>query len=403
MKRRQFLKTGLHAALWSQTVGITRCAFAQGSSASLPMPLIVVFLRGGADGLGMLAPLEDPNFIAARPPEMRFAIPPLDVKNPVSIPLTLGDTNLYWHPGATQLAQLYQARRLLAWPAVGFDDETRSHFEAQEIMERGLQSLQKRPDDLGWFTRQYQANLPRLSAGALLPLFAGSNAMPRAFQGSDLVLAARDLQAGIPFPGGANLLKVQQALCEAESANNITGKAMLRTLDQIEAVNQALPKVDGKTTPYMSAGSLAYPNSDPGIGLRSAARLLQARVGLQYAWVDQGGWDTHESQGYKLQNLLTQLGQALLAFDEDMKMQNQAYSLVVLTEFGRRLRTNRSNGTDHGHGSLALVQGSHIPGGQVMGRWPGLETAQLNRGVDLAVTTNYQALWASVLGWSATL
>jgi uncharacterized protein (DUF1501 family) len=116
---------------------------------------------------------------------------------------------------------------------------------------------------------------------------------------------------------------------------------------------------------------------------------MQANVGLQYAWVDQGGWDTHDNQPGRINNQITQLSNALLAFDQDMKAQNNPYTLVVMTEFGRRLISNKSNGTDHGHGSLAMMLGSKVDGGKMMGRWPGLDTASLDRGVDLAVTTDY--------------
>ena len=111
---------------------------------------------------------------------------------------------------------------------------------------------------------------------------------------------------------------------------------------------------------------------------------------MKYAWVDQGGWDTHENQPGRIGGLLKNLSNALLAFDEDMLAKNQPYTLVVMTEFGRRLRSNRSNGTDHGHASLGLVMGSHVPGGKTLGVWPGLGTSALNRGVDLSVTTDYQ-------------
>ena len=169
----------------------------------------------------------------------------------------------------------------------------------------------------------------------------------------------------------------------------------------IEEINRALPKQDNRIAPYASAGQSPYPNSDPGVGLRSVARLMQANVGLQYAWVDQGGWDTHEHQGWKLNYLVKDLAMALQAFDEDMQAQKKDYTLVVLSEFGRRLRSNKSNGTDHGHAGLALVMGSQVPGGQVMGKWPGLQSDALDRGVDLAVTTDYQNVLQQALRWRA--
>jgi uncharacterized protein (DUF1501 family) len=161
-------------------------------------------------------------------------------------------------------------------------------------------------------------------------------------------------------------------------------------LSNLDFINQKLLKGLAKPEPYMGAGKTPYPNNNPGVGLRSVARLIEANVGLQYAWVDQSGWDTHENQPGRLNGQIKNLCTSLAAFSEDMDAKRQPYTLVVMTEFGRRLRSNRSNGTDHGHGSLGMILGSHVPGGQALGQWPGLSTGALNRGVDLSVTTDYQ-------------
>ena len=116
--------------------------------------------------------------------------------------------------------------------------------------------------------------------------------------------------------------------------------------------------------------------------------------------MDHLGWDTHEYQNGKIDYLLRDLSNALGAFDEDMQAQQQPYTLVVMTEFGRRLRTNRSGGTDHGHASTALIMGNKVAGGQIYGRWPGLSSGQLDRGVDLAATTDYRTVLKRALEWS---
>ena len=404
MKRRQFLQTGLLGGA-SFLSGISNLAIGSPkegqSNTANNAPLIMVFLRGGADGLAILSPLDDTNFLAARPPNMRFEI---DKSANTILNLAaprLNKTPFYWHPAAGPLAQLQANKRLVAWHAVGVKNETRSHFEAQEIMERGVESLQTLPDSFGWMARQVLLNKDQVPTSInTLPLFAGSANMPRAMQGANQVLAIRDLQAGVPFPGGPAGLKALQALGEVDS-NHPAAQSMLGTFNILEEVNGILPKMDSKVQPYLSAGAAPYPESDPGVGLRSAARLIQAKVGLQYVWIDQGGWDTHEGQPGRLNNLITQLSNALLAFDEDMKAQNQRYTLVVMTEFGRRLISNKSNGTDHGHGSLSLVMGSAMPGEKMMGKWPGLDTAKLDRGVDLAVTTDYLELLKQAQSWNA--
>ena len=403
MKRRDFLQFGLGLGTSSMLGGISQLAIAgngmEKSQDKQSGPFIVVFLRGGADGLAILSPLDDVNFQAARPPEMRFT-PDKAGGTALNIPtINLNGTNLYWHPAAEPLAKLYSRKRLIAWPAVGVKDETRSHFEAQEMIERGVSSLQNLPDSFGWMARQVYLNKEHIKDSSnSLPLFAGNTTMPRSMQGANQVLAVRDLQNGVGFPGGPAGLNGMKALCEVDR-NHPAAQQMLGTFNTLEQLNLALPKTDNKVVPYVSAGQTPYPDSDPGAGLRSIARLMQAKVGLQYAWVDQLGWDTHENQPGRIHNQITQLSNALLAFDEDMKAQNNTYTLVVMSEFGRRLISNRSNGTDHGHGSLALVMGSQVAGGKVMGSWPGLETASLDRGVDLAVTSDYLEVLKQAQQW----
>ena len=410
MKRRQFIRSSL-AAYWASSLGLSLAGLSDvvvaqnkptnsGALGKWPLatkPVIMVFLRGGADTLSLLSPLDDPDFIAARPPEMRIKLEGFN-KTPVMVSGNNGyansnaNTALYWHPAAEPLAKLYQAKRLAPWVAVGVTDETRSHFEAQEIMERGVASLQSLPDHLGWMARQFENEALGQKAKSILPLFAGNNNLPAALQGYQAVLAVRDLVNGVGFPGGVGAMQALQALC-AQEVNHPASGLMRITADTIAAVNQALPREvppSNKIIAYASAGQTPYPNSDPGVGLRSVARLIGAKVGLQYASVDHLGWDTHEYQNSKMDNLIRDLSNALFAFDEDMQAQGQQYSLVVMTEFGRRLRSNRSSGTDHGHASTALLLGNYVVGGQVLGQWPGLSAAQLDRGVDLAVTTDYR-------------
>jgi len=399
VKRREFIKGGLALSM----AGISDLVFAGDAPLSVPTslpnnraPFILVFLRGGADTLSFLSPLDDPDFIAARPPEYRFMPSGFNEK-----PLIVDGTLLYWHPKAEPLAKLYSAGRLAPWVAVGFGDETRSHFEAQEIMERGVGSLQKLPDNDGWMVRQLARKHQPLDK-SVLPLFAGNNNLPGVMQGSNRVMAARDLTNGINYPGGPAALRALQSLCSLEESHPASA-LMKEAADTINVVNQTFPKEAGnpnKVAPYVSGGTSPYPNSDPGIGLKSVARLLQANVGLQYACVDHLGWDTHEYQNGKIDYLLRDLSNALGAFDEDMQAQQQPYTLVVMTEFGRRLRTNRSGGTDHGHASLSLVMGSSVAGGKVYGRWPGLSSGQLDRGVDLAATTDYRTVLKRALEWS---
>lgn len=389
MDRRTFITTSGISVL-SLLSGISNFSLAQTPSkiknATQNGPFIIVFLRGGADGLNILSPLDDPNFLSARPPQMRF-----EQSNTV---VQKGAMNWYWHPAAAPLAQLMQAKRLVPWHAVGLTNETRSHFEAQEIMERGVDSLQIIPDAYGMISRIAAQNGMKDSSF----LYAGTNNLPRAMQGNLPSMAIRDLQNGVPFPGGVDNLKIIERLVMADKSHPASVNIQT-TLENLNKIQDTLLGSDKKVKPYDSAGSTPYPNNDPGVGLRSVARLIQSNIGLQYAWVDQGGWDMHEGEPGRMPNVLGQLSQGLQAFDQDMQAQNKKYTLVVLTEFGRRFRSNNSNGTDHGHGGLSFVMGSQIPTIQMMGNWPGLNEGDLDRSVDLAVTTPYQEVINQALQW----
>lgn len=402
--RRSFIKNsivGLSVAatdtVLSSLGGISKLAIAQRSAVTERQtgqgPFVVVFQRGAADGLSMLSPLDDPDFRAARPPDMRFA------KSESAGKLRVGDVNFYWHPQASEIATLFDTKKLLVWQSVGMMNETRSHFEAQEIVERGVRDLSHLPDRLGWMARESMSHTTAKVSSPAVRLYGGNNSMPRAFLGAQANLSIRDLQSGINIPNGESGLNAMLILAQAD-ASHPASRSIKDHLDNMSWINGLMPKGhNNKVLPYVSAGKTEYLNNDPAVGLRSLARLLALNVPIQFAWIDQLGWDTHENQPGRFGHLSQNLGRALLSFAQDMEARNQPYTLVVMTEFGRRLRSNRSNGTDHGHGSLALVMGDRIPGGQVKGKWPGLNAAALDRQVDLAVTTDYLELLSQARHW----
>jgi uncharacterized protein (DUF1501 family) len=387
LNRREFLKLGAGSLL--PLTGIADLAFA-GESGDKPL-LVVVFLRGGADGLHLLAPVDDADYVGARLPEMRV----LDSGERPGWRLAQSlapalDFRLHYE--AAPLAHLYEARRLQFWHAVGLTDGTRSHFVAQDLMERGIAD-EKRLASVndGWLGRSAQhaeGAVPLLSATAA-PVFALRGQMP--------VFATPDLAAGSSLPWGAATTRLLNSLYAAGSSPvHVAGQGALALLERID---RKLPKDgQGKVQPYRPEGKASYDGSgDLARSLSTVARLAKMELGLSAACVDFGGWDTHENQPGRFASQVRQLSLGLAAFHDDMAASGRKTVTLVMSEFGRRLRANKSNGTDHGHGACWLVMGDGVDGGNLRGRWPGLATSQLDQGVDLAVTTDYRKVLAEVL------
>lgn len=396
MKRRQFLQAALAAGALSPWCGVSRLAYGA-PTASHPL-LVSLFLRGGADGLHLLGPAADPDYQGVRPPELRVMDRGSDQGWPLANSL---DPHLDFrlHRQGAALAQLYGAGVLSFVHGVGLEDATRSHFVAQELVEGGLteeKALSGAPE--GWLSRA----LGHFSLVGPVPAFCAGTNTDRSLAGFDRVLSAPDLNHGLLPPWGEPTRQLLQA--SAEAGDSPVHVATRQTLALVEAVDGRLPRQGrDRIEAYVPGGKADYgKGGEAGRGLAAVARLARLDVGLQAACVDMGGWDTHEGQAGRFAAQMGQLSAALAAFHEDMAAANWPYVLVAMTEFGRRLRANKSGGTDHGHGACWLVMGQGVRGGRMAGRWPGLGTRALDQGVDLAVTTDYRQVLAEVVaacGW----
>jgi uncharacterized protein (DUF1501 family) len=385
MKRRDFLKLAGGLAL---APGVTGWVAAE-PMAGKPV-FVMVFLRGGADGLHLVGPAADPRYVTARPAELRVA----DSGDKAGLALANAlqpDLDFRLHPALAPLLPLYQSANLAIVHAAGLANATRSHFVAQDMMERGVAAEQGMAESTGWLARA----LPPAKGG--INAYSATSNPVFGLRGASGYLAMPDLSGGLAFPYGD---ATRQLLAGWAVPGTAIGAATADALRVIELASRAMPKgSDGKLLPYVPAGNAAYAaGGDFGKRLSAVAQLLRADVGLQAAWVDFGIWDTHENQGGRMADLATRLGAGLAAFFEDMSRAQRPVVVVALSEFGRRLRANKSNGTDHGHGGVAFVLGHGVRGGHMYGRWPGLESAQLDEGVDLAVTTDYRAILAGALG-----
>jgi uncharacterized protein (DUF1501 family) len=159
---------------------------------------------------------------------------------------------------------------------------------------------------------------------------------------------------------------------------------------------------DVERTAYQPANGARYPNGKFGQSMQQIARLIKSNVGLEVAFADMGGWDTHVNEvGAKptvgpLANLLGEFGQSLAAFYQDLGDRMADVTLVTMSEFGRTAKENGNRGTDHGHANAMFVMGGDIRGGKVRGEWPGLAPEQLYEGRDLNVTTDFRDVLAEL-------
>lgn len=388
MNRREFLKAAGLAGCLLPFSGVANLAFSEEIKASgtrNPL-LVVVFLRGGADGLHLLAPAADSSYVAARPPELRV----LDSGENAGISLA-DKAGFYLHQSATGLADLYQSSQLAFIHAVGISDATRSHFVAQDLIERGVANEKMLSVDTGWLTRAMQNKNSKLDA------FSATNSNVFALRGAPHVLACSDVSSGLSIPYGKQTNDFIRNF--SKNGETVAHRASIATLDVMEYVDAHILKDDkNKVLPYTPSGNADYAGAgDLSKTLSSVARLARMDIGLSVACVDYGGWDTHEGQSGRFNNQVKQLSQGISAFYEDMSASNIPVNMVVMTEFGRRLRANKSGGTDHGHGACWMVLGDKLQGKKIYGNWPGLSTDKLDQGVDLAVTTDYRNVLSEVI------
>lgn len=385
LSRRAFLQTGI---CLSAVPGLSHLAFAGDGPAG--DALVILFQRGGCDGLSLLAPTNDPDYLADRLPELRVpdsgpkAGRPLRQSFAPAIDFRL-------HADAASLGEIYESGQLALLHAVGLENGTRSHFVAQDLMERGVSDAATllRTDD-GWLTRLLA------SRSSDVPAFTTSPAIPASLDFHRNSLAVPDLRGGLGLPGGP---QVRRTLLDLyDHAADPFSRAAAGSLREMDRLDRLLPRgTDGKVADYSPDNNAVYEESESGRALRTVARLVKMEAGLSVACVDIGGWDHHDNLAGRFASLVGQFSRALSAFWNDLSAYHDRVTVVVMTEFGRRLRTNKSNGADHGHGGVMMVLSGHAKGSEIYGRWPGLASNQLDNGVDLAVTTDYRAVLAEVI------
>jgi uncharacterized protein (DUF1501 family) len=385
--RRFFLKSsGLTLASFAATPSfLKRTALGQTSSAGKDRPIIIaIFQRGAADGLSMVVPFGDRSYSSARP---QIAIPEPKSGNADSALDLDGFFGL--HPALAAFKPIYAAGHLAVVHAVGSPDSTRSHFDAQDYMESGTPGRKATAD--GWLNRYMQAK--RDAAASPFRAVAFSANTPRSLLGPAPAIAMTNI-ADFGVRAGQGTNQVAQSFEALYEANNDmlhgTGK---EAFEAIRMLKKANPRQ------YGAANGANYPRSPFGQSLLQIAQLIKADLGLEVAFADRGGWDTHANQGSsrgQLANQLQDFSQGIAALYQDLGDRMRNVVILTMTEFGRTMRQNGSGGTDHGHASCLFALGGPVKGGKVYGKWPGLGADQLYEGRDLALTTDFRDVFVEI-------
>jgi len=392
--RRVFLKNGAFAlvSLGFAPSFLARTAYAQGRTARARQ-LITIFQRGAVDGLSVVVPFGDREYYQARP---GIAIARPGSNGDAGVSAVDLDGYFGLNPKLRPLKPFWDQRSLAIIHACGSPDSTRSHFDAQDYMETATPGVKSTPD--GWLNRYLRARaaetaLPGATASpSPFRAVALTPQLPRMLQGTAPALAMNQIgQFGIR---GGDAPAASFEAQYAAAADRILGGTGRDAFDAMKMLKVADP------AKYQPENGAEYPRTPFGQALRQIAQLTKAEVGLEVAFADVGGWDTHVNQGSsqgQLANRLDDLARGIAALVTDLGSRMADTVILTMSEFGRAVRENGNRGTDHGHGNAMMAIGGDIRGGKVYGRWPGLAVEQRYERRDLAVTTDFRDVFSEVV------
>jgi len=363
--------------------------------------LICLFQRGAADALNVVVPHGEAAYYRMRP---SIAIPrPVSGAAQAAVDL---DGFFGLHPSLAPIKELWDRGLLAPVHAVGSPSNTRSHFDAQDYMESGTPDNKGTPD--GWLNRylatrgtceectagvRQAANTKKDGAGSSpFEAVAMTPQTPRILEGPAPVIAMNSLDEFSIRTNGTEADRIE-ALYRTGSADVVhaAGGEMFEAMKILRSANPQQ---------YIPQNNADYPRSPFGQHLRQIAQLIKADVGLEVAFADVGGWDTHVNQGGATGQLAARLddfAKSIHALVADLGDRMADVVIMTMSEFGRTARQNGNGGTDHGHATALFVIGGSVHGGKkIFGRWPGLEQEQLNEGRDLALTTDFRSVFSEV-------
>ncbi len=387
MQRRYFLKSG---AIALATMGLSP-SFLRRMTYGLELPgvqkgkvLICLFQRGAADALNVVVPFGEPSYYRLRP-SIAIPAPSRGARSAIDLDGFFG-----LHPSLAPLKPLWDAGLLAPIHAVGSPSSTRSHFDAQDYLESGTPDVKGTRD--GWLNR-YLAASGTCEQCEASPFRAVAMApqTPRVLQGSAPTVAMDSLDQFAVRSGGDAAAQLE-ALYRTGSSEIVHG-AGREMFDAVKMLKSADPQ---RHQPEHGAD---YPRSQFGQRLRQISQLIKSDVGLEIAFADIGGWDTHVNQGGvngQLANRLSDFALSIAALTTDLGDRMEQVVVLTMSEFGRMARQNGNGGTDHGHAGAMFAIGGSVKGRKVYGRWPGLAQDQLYEGRDLALTTDFRTVFGEV-------
>jgi uncharacterized protein (DUF1501 family) len=393
MNRRYFLKTsgiafagfGLMAAAPNVLKQVANAAVLKNGYGKKKV-LVTIFQRGAADGLNMVVPHGDAEYYNLR---RTIAIQTPD-KTDGAIDL---DGFFGFHPSLKPLERFWKSKQLAVVHSAGSPDNTRSHFDAQDYMESATPGVKATRD--GWLNRVLQAKKDENASPFRAVSLTGQ--LPRSLYGRAPSVAMTDL-SDFAIKAGDYTKSVQGGFegIWQENAKDSLSDTGAETFQAVNFLKQANP------AQYKPENGAIYPNSPLGRSLKQIAQLIKAGVGLEVAFAESNGWDTHNNQTLQnssrgqMANLLLDFGNSIAAFATDLGKRMDDVVLLTMSEFGRTARENGTRGTDHGHGNAMFILGNSVKGGTVYADWRGLKNDGLNEGRDLAVTTDFRDVFGEV-------
>ena len=383
--RRAFMK---HSGLALVAGGLLPNVFVRMANASTTKgkkTLVAIFQRGAVDGLNVIVPYGESTYYAARP---SIAVPRPGAAEGAALDL---DGFFGAHPSLASLVPYFRDHSLAVVHAVGSPDPSRSHFDAQDFMESGTPGVKSTED--GFLSRALKAK--KEPDASPLRAVALSPSLPRILAGSGGAIAMTNVaQFGIRAGAESGQAAASFESMYAEAVAGTLGGTAKESFEASRILASASPAA------LQPSNGAVYPNGPLANSLRQIAQLIRSNIGLEIAFTDVSGWDTHAGEGGsqgQLANNLRTFSDAIAAFAKDLGSRMSDVVLVTMSEFGRTVRENGNRGTDHGHANVMLALGGGVKGGKVYGSWPGLAADRLYENRDLTVTTDFRDVFGELL------